>query len=114
MIEIIESILPLIAKTIDVIGVIILLYGFIKALVKFFRAELGKNIFDAKMSTLQSVRCEIGIYILLALDFLIVSDIIHSVLEMTQQQLIELSVMIIIRTAIGYFLGKEIKELEEA
>jgi len=114
MSEIIDMILSTTARTIDIIGVVILVYGFAKALIRFLKAEFGKELFATKISALQSLRCEIGIYILLALDFLIVSDIIHSILEMSQDQLIELAVMIVIRTAIGYFLGKEIKELEEA
>jgi uncharacterized membrane protein len=47
----------------------------------------------------------------LALDFLIASDIIHTIMKITKEQLIELSVMIILRIAIGYFLGKEIEEI---
>jgi uncharacterized membrane protein len=47
----------------------------------------------------------------LALDFLIASDIIHTIMKINTEQLIELSVMIILRIAIGYFLGKEIEEI---
>ena len=62
---------------------------------------------------IQDIRCELGIYILLALDFLIASDIIHTITDLNQEQLVELSVMIVIRIAIGYFLGKEINEIHE-
>ncbi|MFT7249324.1 MAG: putative membrane protein [Arcticibacterium sp.] len=51
-------------------------------------------------------------YILLALDFLIASDIIHTISELRQEQLIELAVMIALRVSIGHFLGKEINEIQ--
>jgi uncharacterized membrane protein len=111
--ESIHYLLTTVAKIIDIIGVIILLYGFIKILIKYLLVEF-KNINKTSIILLQSVRCELGIYILLALDFLIASDIIHTVTELSQRQLIELSVMIVLRTAIGYFLGKEVEEIKKS
>ena len=107
-----QEILTTIAEVIDIIGVIILLYGFSKMFLRYLIAEF-RSIKNTPIRTLQSIRCEIGIYILLALDFLIASDIIHTVTELSQEQLIELSVMIVLRTAIGYFLGKEVEEIEK-
>jgi uncharacterized membrane protein len=92
---------------------IILSTGFSKLLIKYLITEI-KNIKNTPIRLLQSIRCEIGIYLLLALDFLIASDIIHTVTELSQEQLIELSVMIVLRTAIGYFLGKEVEEIEKS
>lgn len=108
----VQEILTTIAEVIDIIGVIILLYGFSKMFLRYLIAEF-RSIKNTPIRTLQSIRCEIGIYILLALDFLIASDIIHTVTELSQGQLIELSVMIVLRTAIGYFLGKEVEEIEK-
>lgn len=109
--EHIQLILSWIAKAIDLIGIIILIYGFTKSLIKYLFVE-AKNLKTISVRGLQSVRCEIGIYILLALDFLIASDIIHTVTDLSQKQLIELSILIALRTIIGYFLGKEVNELE--
>ena len=53
-----------------------------------------------------------GIYILLGLDFLIVSDIIQTITNLSVQEIIKLSVLILLRTIISYFLGKEILEIE--
>jgi len=109
--EEIKNILMIVAEIIDIIGVIILLFGFTKILFKYIRVE-SKNILNTPIRLLQKIRCEIGIYILLALDFLIASDIIQTITELSQEQLIELSVMILLRTAIGFFLGKEVDEIE--
>ena len=106
----IENTLNWVAKIIDLIGITILIYGFVKLLFKYIFLE-AKNIKQTAIRKIQMIRCELGIYILLALDFLIASDIIHTISDLNQEQLIELTVMIVIRIAIGYFLGKEIEEI---
>jgi uncharacterized membrane protein len=60
---------------------------------------------------IQTIRCQLGVYILLALDFLIASDIIMSIVDLSMEELIKLSATIVLRIAMGYFLGKEIEEL---
>ena len=109
--ETIKETFSIIAELIDIIGVLILLYGFLKALIKYASAEFSKNPLSFPVRSLQEIRCGISIYILLALDFLIASDIIHTIMEISQNQLIELGVIVILRTGIGYFLGKEVEEL---
>ena len=110
--ETIKDIFAVIAEIIDIIGVTILLYGFVKILIKYVATELLKNPLVIPIRGLQKIRCDMGIYILLALDFLIASDIIHTIMEITEKQLIELGAMVILRTGIGYFLGKEVEELQ--
>lgn len=109
--EIIKNILLTASEIINIIGVVILLFGFLKVLFKYLRIE-SKKIMSTPIRLIQRIRCELGIYTLLALDFLIASDIIRTITELTTDQLIELSVMILLRTAIGYFLGKEVNEIE--
>jgi uncharacterized membrane protein len=108
----IYNILEYIAKGIDILGVGIMLYGFVRSLLRFVSVEIKNTKFSIRFADIQAIRCEIGVYTLLALDFLIASDIVHSILDISNQQLITLVVMIIIRTGIGHFLSKEIKELE--
>jgi len=109
--ENIKSFLAQTAEIIEIIGVSILLFGFAKILFKYIVNEF-KNILNTRIRVLQRIRCEIGIYILLTLDFLIASDIIQTISELNQAQLIELSVMVVLRIVIGYFLGKEVDDLE--
>lgn len=113
MMETIKEFFYLIAEIIDIIGVTILVYGFIKVLIKYFSIEFLKGRFNTAIRSLQEVRCRLAIYILLALDFLIASDIIHTIMEVTEKQLIELAAVVVLRTGIGYFLGREVEELHE-
>jgi uncharacterized membrane protein len=62
---------------------------------------------------IQKIRCQLGVYILLALDFLIASDIILSIIDLSMQELMKLSITIALRIAMGYFLGKEVDELHQ-
>jgi uncharacterized membrane protein len=82
-----------------------LIFGFAKLFIKYLGKEFLKHPFRTPLTEIQKIRCELGIYILLA------SDIIHTIMKITKEQLIELSIMIILRIAIGYFLGKEIEEI---
>ena len=111
--ESLEEALVIIARFIDLTGVTILILGFIKMLIKYVRTELTKDLLHTPIFLLQKIRCDGGIYILLALDFLIASDIIVTVKKVSPEELIELSIMILLRTGIGYFLGKEVKEIHE-
>ncbi|MGX1931008.1 DUF1622 domain-containing protein [Flagellimonas sp. 2504JD4-2] len=111
--ETIKEIISTIGEVIDLIGVTILLYGFVKIFIKYTITEFVKKPFKTPIRSLQKLRCEIGIYILLALDLLITSDIIHTIMDITQEQLIELAIMIVLRTGIGFFLGKEVEELHD-
>lgn len=107
----IKEIFLFIAEIIDVIGITILIFGFAKLLIKYIWKEFLKHPFRTPLIEIQKIRCELGIYILLSLDFLIASDIIHTIMKITTEELIELSVMIVLRIAIGHFLGKEIEEI---
>lgn len=109
--EFVKSILISAAEWIDMIGMLILIYGFCKTLIKYVLIE-ASSLKTTQVNKLQGIRSEIGIYILLALDFLIASDIINTIRELTQEELIVLFAMIILRTIIGYFLGKEVQEIE--
>ncbi|PWJ38634.1 DUF1622 domain-containing protein [Sediminitomix flava] len=110
--EEIKNIFWIIAEIIEVVAMTILIYGFLKVFIKFICIE-GKDITKVDIYYIQRIRCQIGIYILLALDFLITSDIIFTLSELSEEQMISLSLFIVTRIAIGYFLGKEIKELSE-
>ena len=54
-------------------------------------------------------RLFLGNYILLGLELMIVSDLIHSFLKPDLDSLFSLGLMVVIRTAISYFLGKELE-----
>ena len=102
--------LETVAVVIDLIGIAIILYGFAVSLFEFLRSEAGRLAGTRTLMGCRQVRMELGTYILLALEFMIASDIIHTVIKRELNDLIFVAALVAIRTAISFFLGKEIAE----
>ncbi|WP_196891163.1 DUF1622 domain-containing protein [Aureivirga marina] len=99
---------------VDIIGIIILMFGFLKGIIELIKTEFKTMTKKESFYTsIQTLRSKVGLYILLALDFLIASDIIGSVVHKTKDELFKLAIVIVIRIIIGYFLSKEITEIRE-
>jgi len=97
----------------DLVGIGILVIGFIKGSILFVRLEIDRLLGKKNHEEIFSLRNVLGSYIIIALDFLIVSDIIHSVVNPQLDDLLNLGIIVILRTAIGFFLGKELYELRK-
>jgi uncharacterized membrane protein len=101
-----------VAVYIDIVGIGIVLYGFAIAMFGFVRAELARFKASPGQHTLQMVRIELGGYILTGIEFMIASDIVHTVLSRELMDLAFVSALVVIRTAISFFLGREVAELK--
>ena len=102
------------AQVIDIIGILIVLIGAIKFVIHFMPIEFKRLRGVACAMELRHLRLQLGSYIVLAIEFMIVSDIINTVLTKTMEDLYYLIGLIVARTAISYFLGKELNEIEKA
>ncbi len=101
------------ATLIDIIGILIILYGFVISLVSLMRVEFGRlRGKNRGIRECQHVRLELGTYILVGIEFMIASDIINTVISKTLESLIFVSALVVIRTAISFFLGRELAEVE--
>ena len=110
--EALDHWLEQLAHGIDLIGIAIVLYGFVLATIGFLRAEVNRLFHGGGMVGCMRVRVQLGTYILTGIEFMIASDIINTVLSREIDDLIFVSALVVIRTAISFFLGREIKELE--
>lgn len=97
---------------IEMLSALVLLVGFAKGMWGFLLHELKemRTTTAAGLEGITALRPMVGNYILLGLDFYIVSDILASMLHPEWQELISLAVIGLLRTVIGYFLGRELKE----
>ncbi len=59
------------------------------------------------------VRVGLGPLILLALELLIVSDVLHSIASRTLEDLAIVGAVVVVRVVMAYFLDKELERLEE-
>lgn len=106
-----KSVLEIVTTVIYISWIVVIIIGFAKAAFKFI-----KSIFTNKLDShihQNKIRVLLWIYILLGLDFIIIADIIHSILSTEIQQLYALGMIVVIRIAIAYFLWKELQEIEE-
>ncbi len=100
------------AICIDLIGVMLILFGFFVALLRLL-AGLRHGVGLAKnLGNLNAARTILGTYILTGLEFMIASDIVHTVITRELTDLIFVGLLVLIRTAISFFLGREIQEIE--
>jgi uncharacterized membrane protein len=113
LIEPLTPALATVASVIDLIGIAIVLWGFLRALVGFLRNEAVRFRSGAGASCMQQVRIDLGTYILVGIEFMIASDIIHTVVTRRLVDLAFVSALVAIRTAISFFLSREIAEARE-
>ncbi len=103
-------VLEWLAVAVDLVGVAIMLLGFVMALVAFV-PTLTRPQGVETIQAIQMIRCNLGTYLVFALELMIVSDLIHSVASRELADLYFLGALVAIRTLIAYFLNKEIQEL---
>ena len=99
-----------IAVAISLLAILIMVIGTARFLIGFLRAEIGRHPAD-RVRALNAERRELGRYILSALEVLIVSDILHTVISQSLASLLFLGALVAIRSVISYFLDREISEL---
>ena len=98
-----------ISLSVGVIGVGIIVWGVLLGLLKFLRAEWtalrGADAMEAK----ESLRHQLGYYLLIGLEFLIAADIIHTVLTPSLHELGILGAIVAIRTVISFSINWELR-----
>lgn len=93
----------------DLASALVILWGFIIGFSKLIHIEFFRS--GSKFLQYQELRRTVGIYILLGLEFMVVSDLLHTIQESRDyKSVIILGALVVIRTVISFFLGKEMKE----
>ena len=94
--------------TIECIALLILASGIIKTIIKLLAVRKRIN----RPKALCSVRLDLGLSLVLSLEFLLAADIAGTSISPSWNALGKLAAISGIRTFLNYFLQKEIKELE--
>jgi uncharacterized membrane protein len=104
-----ERIVEYVTLGLGVIGALVILFGVGIGLVELIRAEFGGKAHATERPALfEDIRYDIGFHILLGLEFLIAADIIRTIIRPNLEELAILGGLVLIRTVISYFLGREI------
>ncbi len=90
---------------IDLFAIAILLIGALRFAANFLQAELAGA---GRLAAIDGARIGLGRYILAGLELFIVSDIIETALSLKLSDLIFLGLLVAIRSAISYFLEREV------
>ncbi|MGB3626947.1 MAG: DUF1622 domain-containing protein [Henriciella sp.] len=96
---------------IELVSALILIIGSL-----VFVWTVGAGLLKPSVSVttaLQRGRLKLGTYILAALEFLIVADILFTIVHRTLDDVIVLAIVAGVRTVVSYFLGKEIAALSQ-
>ena len=110
--EQIETILERIAVTIDLVGIAILVYAGVKFVGHFLIFEMKRLRGLECVEGIRDMRLRLGSYILLSLEFIIISDVIVTAINRTMDDLLALGLLVIIRVALSFFLGRELNEVK--
>ena len=98
---------------VDGVGYAILLYTVVKFVVRYVAFEIQRiRGFDCARR-FRDIRLELLSHIILAIDFMVISDIIHSSLVQTRDSLITLGLFVLIRSVLAFFLGLDMKDVRE-
>jgi uncharacterized membrane protein len=100
------------AVVVDVTAVLVMAWGFLMAVVGLVRGSIGAGDETGRMRNLQVVRCALGVKIVFALELMIISDLVETVVNRSLEDLYVVAALVVIRTLISYFLNREIQEIE--
>jgi len=97
---------------ISAIGSLVILYGVVKALIRFISEGL-KYHNDSQRNVLDTISLGIGRHLVLGLEFFIASDLIKILIDPDWNELGQLGFIIILRTILSVFLTRELKMISE-
>jgi uncharacterized membrane protein len=96
----------LLVRLVEVAGAVIIFIGAVTAFVGFLVAALRHR----RTERFVPVRLSLGRFLALGLEFQLASDILRTAIAPTLREIGELAAIAAIRTALNYFLAREIKE----
>ena len=98
---------------VDGVGYAILIFTVGKFVIRYVRFEMQRLRGLPCVMLFQDIRVEFLSHVILAVDFMVVSDVIRSGLIHTRENLITLGIFVLIRSILAYFLGLDLKEVRD-
>ncbi len=110
--EQVETSLETIAFAVDLVGIAILVYAALKFIVHFLGFEIKQLRGLDTVEGIRDMRLRLGSYILLSLEFIIISDVILTAISRNVDDLLALGLLVLIRIVLSFFLGRELNEVK--
>jgi uncharacterized membrane protein len=98
----------LLVRLVEAAGALIIFVGAAWAFVQFVRAGLARRA-DARRAFV-AIRLSLGRFLALGLEFQLAGDVLRTAIAPSFAEIGQLAAIAAIRTALNYFLAKEIRE----
>ncbi|MEM9522995.1 MAG: DUF1622 domain-containing protein [Pseudomonadota bacterium] len=98
---------------VDGVGYAILIFTVVKFVIRYLAFEFHRVRGLKCAQMFREIRMEFLSHVILAIDFMVVSDVIRSGLIQDRESLITLGVFVLIRSVLAFFLGLDLKDLRE-
>ena len=108
--EFLKTAVELLVRLVESAGAVVIFIGAAIAFVRFLDAAVRHR---HEPHRFVSVRLGLGRYLALGLEFQLASDVLRTAVAPTLREIGELAAIAAIRTALNYFLTREIKEEQE-
>jgi uncharacterized membrane protein len=110
--EQVETILETISVAIDLFAIGMLVYAALRFVGHFLAFEIKRMQGLECIEGIRDLRLRLGSYILLALEFIIISDVIQTAISRDVDDFLALGLLVVIRVALSFFLGRELNEVK--
>lgn len=104
-----RSVVDVMVRLVEACGAVVIVVGALVAIVKFAVALARRNIGD-----FTSVRLTLGRFLALGLEFQLASDVLRTAISPSFDEIGKLAAIAAIRTALNYFLAREIADEQRA
>ena len=94
----------------EICGAFVIAVAVVQALVQFFRFLMRRN---QNEHVKDDIRLRLGRSLAIALEFALAADILKTAVAPTWGIIAQLAAIVVLRTALNYFLEREIRDVEE-
>jgi uncharacterized membrane protein len=109
-VEILYPVFKWLELLIDVSAALIMAAAFFAALFAYLRITFGSEP-SRRFMLLQQVRCSLGVKLVFALELLIISDLLRTIVSKSMDDMLIVGALVVIRTIIAYFLNQEVDKV---
>jgi uncharacterized membrane protein len=106
--ERLRSAVDLLVRLVEAAGAVVIFVGAVLAVVQFLRVLPSRQ-----PTRFTEVRLTLGRFLALGLEFQLASDVLRTAIAPSFEELGKLAAVAAIRTALNFFLAREIKEEQE-
>ncbi|MBH5334540.1 DUF1622 domain-containing protein [Streptomyces pactum] len=105
-----REVIGLLVRLIESAGALIIFTGAVWAFVQFLRAGTGGAGGGARVDGFNRIRLGLGRFLVLGLEFQLAGDVLRTAVAPSFTEIGQLAAIAAIRTALNYFLGREIAQ----